>query len=105
MHGTSDQIDDQEQKNGAEPPGMVHVEEVEKVQDFIQADPVSLGIFCACGILDDHRADDGEDGEQNEQRNRKLERPEKVIENCKKSAFFRFNRFVRFFHNVLLVNV
>jgi hypothetical protein len=105
MQGTGNQIDDQEQENGAEPPGMVHVEEVEKVQDFIQANPVSLNIFRASGILDDHRADDGEDGKQNKERNRKLERPEKVIENGEKSAFFRFNRFVRFFHNVLLVNV
>jgi hypothetical protein len=51
MQGTGNQIDDQEQENGAEPPGMVHVEEVEKVQDLIQANPVSLDIFCTGGIL------------------------------------------------------
>jgi hypothetical protein len=45
MHGTGNQIDDQEQENGAEPPGMVHVEEVEKDQHLVQSNPVPLNIF------------------------------------------------------------
>jgi len=71
---------------------MVHVEEVEKVQDLIQANPVSLDIFCAGGILYNHRADDGKDGKQNEERNRELEGPKKVIGDGKKSTFFHFHR-------------
>jgi hypothetical protein len=93
MHLTGNQIDDQEQENGAEPPGMVHVEKIEKVQHLIQANPVSLNIFCAGGILYNHRAYDRKDGKQNEQRNRKLEGAEKVIDNGKKSTFFHFYRF------------
>jgi hypothetical protein len=92
MHGTGNQIDNQEQENGAEPPGMVHVEEVEEVQDLVQANPVSLNIFCAGGILYNQRPDDGKDRKQNEERNRKLERPKKVIDDGKKSTFFHFHR-------------
>jgi hypothetical protein len=91
MHGTGNQIDDQEQENGAEPPGMVHVEEVEKVQHLVQANPVPLNIFGASGILYDHRSDNRKDGKQNEERNRKLERPKKVIDDGKKSTFFHFH--------------
>jgi hypothetical protein len=91
MHGTGNQIDDQEQENGAEPPGMVHVEEIEKVQHLIQTDPVSLNIFRTGGILCDHRADDGKDGKQNEERNGEFEGAEKVIDNREKSAFFHFS--------------
>jgi hypothetical protein len=92
MHGTSNQIDNQEQQDGAKPPGMVHVEEVEKVQHLVQVNPVSLDIFCASGILCDHRADDRKDGNQNEERNGEFEGAEKVIDNGKKTTFFHFHR-------------
>jgi hypothetical protein len=58
MNGTGDQIDHQEQKDGTEPPGVIHIEEIEKVQHLIQASPVSLNIFRTGGILGDQCADD-----------------------------------------------
>jgi hypothetical protein len=105
MHGAGDQIDHEEQENGDEPPGVVHIEEVEKVQHLIQTDPVSLNIFRTGGILCDHRADDGKDGKQNEERNGKFERPKKVIDDGKETTFFLFSRVSCFFHNILLINI
>jgi hypothetical protein len=55
---------------------VVHIEEVEKVQHFIQANPISLKIFWAGGVLCDERADNGKAGKKNKESYRKLERPE-----------------------------
>jgi hypothetical protein len=61
LRRASNQIDNQKQKNSTEPPGMVHIEEVEKVQHLIQTHSVSLNIFGTGGILGDQCADDGEE--------------------------------------------
>jgi hypothetical protein len=101
MRGTGDQIDHEEQENGGEPPGVVHIEEVEKVQHLIQADPVSLDIFRTGGILCDHRADDRKDGKQNKESYGEFERPEKVVDDGKELPFFHISYFFRFFHSIL----
>jgi hypothetical protein len=80
MDRAGDQIDDQEQENGTEPPGMVHIEEVEKVQHLIQTNPVSLKIFWTGGILYDQRADDGKAGKKDKERYGEFERTEKIVE-------------------------
>jgi hypothetical protein len=67
---------------------MIHIEEVKKVQDFIETRSVSLNIFRTSSILCDQCTDDRKDGEQNEERNGKFEGPKKIIDYGKKSTLF-----------------
>jgi hypothetical protein len=80
---------------------MVHIEEVKKVQHFIESDPVSLNIIWTGGILRDQCADDGEDGKENEERDGEFERTEKVKEYDEDSFLLLPDRDLRFFHRVL----
>ena len=59
---------------------MVHVKEVEKVENLIKTNPVPSNILFTRSILCDHRANDGKDGKQNEDRYGKFERTEEVKE-------------------------
>jgi hypothetical protein len=77
---------------------MVHIEQIEKVQHFIQAHSVSLNIFQTGGILCNQRADDGKDCKQNEERNGEFEGTEKIIDYGKKPILPRFGYFLRFLH-------
>jgi hypothetical protein len=101
MKGAGDQIDHQEQEDGTEPPRVVHIEEVKKVQHLIKANPVSLNIFRTSGILHDQGPDDGKKCKQDEERNGEFERPKKVSDYGKKSNFLRVCRVFGFFHRVL----
>jgi hypothetical protein len=67
---------------------MIHIEEVKKVQDLIEANPISLNIFRTSCILRNKCTDNGKDGEQNEERNGKFEGPKKIKDDGKKSTLF-----------------
>jgi hypothetical protein len=67
---------------------VVHIEEVEEVQDLIDADPVSLNIFRRAGFLRNQGTNDGKDCKQNEERNGEFEGPKKIKDDGKKSTFF-----------------
>ena len=82
IKGTGDQIDHQEQQDRAEPPWMIHIEEVKKVQHLIEANPESLNIFRTGSILCDQRTDDGKDRKQNEEKDREFKWSEKIIEDA-----------------------
>ena len=51
MKGACDQVDHQEHEDGTEPQRVIHIEEIKKVQDLIEANPVSLNIFRTSCIL------------------------------------------------------
>jgi len=102
MKGAGDQIDHQEQQDHTEPPRVIHIEKVKKVQHLIEADPVSLNIFRTGGILRDQCADDGKGRKQNEERNGELDGSKKVKEKGKETTFLWVDCFIRFFHKDLL---
>jgi len=83
-----DQIEHQKKEDGAKPPGVIHIEEVKKLQHIIELDSVSLNIFPARRILFDQRADNGEDGKQNEKKDREFEGTEKIEDDIKNPFFF-----------------
>jgi hypothetical protein len=101
MKGACDQVDHQEQQDPFEPQRVVHIEEIEKVQDLIEARSVSLNIFRTGCILCNHRADDGKDSKKNEQGNGKFKGPKQIIDDGSESAFLLVDRFFRFFHTIL----
>ena len=73
MKRAGDQIDHKEEENGAKPPGMIHVEETEKVQHLIETIPITLNIFHARCILSDQGAEYGEEGKEDEKKNGEFE--------------------------------
>jgi hypothetical protein len=100
MDGTGDQIDDQENENGTEPPGSIHVKKVKKVQYIIEINSVSLNIFRTWCILRDNGPDDRENGEQDEQSDGEFEGTEKIEKDFKKSFFFFADLYFRFIHGI-----
>ncbi len=72
MDRTGEEVYHQQEKNGAEPPRMIHVEKIEEVQQFIERFPVPPNILFARSILHDDRADDREKGKENKKKNRQL---------------------------------
>ena len=75
MKGACDQIDHQEHQYQSEPPWMIHIEEIKKVQHLKEANPVSLNIIWTGGILRDQCANDRKNGEQNEKKDCELKWP------------------------------
>jgi len=97
IDGAGNQINYQKQKDGAEPPRMIHIEEVKKVQHLVEAKPVSLNIFRTGGILCNQCTENGKDSKENEKKNSKLERPKEIVKNSKESFFPCDDCFVQFF--------
>ena len=81
---------------------MVHVEEVEKIQYLIEANPISLDIFRTGCILLDQCAEDRKDGEENEERNSEFNRTEKFKEYSKESLFFSAGLDIQFLHMAVI---
>jgi hypothetical protein len=91
MDRAGDQINHQEQQDGTEPPRMVHIEEAEKIKNFIETDPVFLNVLCTGSILFDDCADNRENGEQDKERNGEFEGTEKIVDKRNKSSFLAVN--------------
>jgi hypothetical protein len=100
--GTGDQIDYQEDENGTEPPGMVHVKKVKKVQYIIEISSVSLNIFRTRCILLDNGSNNGENSKQDKETDGEFEGTEKVEEDIKKPLFLSADLFFWFFHGLLI---
>jgi hypothetical protein len=100
MDGTGDQIDDQENENGTEPPGSIHVKKVKKVQYIIEINSVSLNIFRTRCILLDNGSNNGENSEQDKETDGEFEGTKKVEKDIKKSLFFFGDLWSRLFHDI-----
>ena len=95
MKGTGEQIDHQKEENGAEPPWMVHVKEVEEVENLVKTHPVPSNILFTRSILCNQRANDGEDSKKNKDRYGKFERTEEVKEDGEDPLFSFVYRIVQ----------
>ena len=78
LDGTGDKIQRNERQQPQEPPGMVHVEKVESLENLEFGLPETLQIFLGVCRLRDDGTDDRSDGKQYEGNDRQLEGAEKV---------------------------
>ncbi len=88
LDGAGDQVQREDRHQPQEPPGVVHVEEVEGLENLELGLAEALQVLLGTGRLRQNGADDRGDGEQDECGNRQLEGAEEVPHHGQKIAFF-----------------